>query len=139
MSSDPSLDLQRAITTAFKAAAPPIAGGRIYDRVQGGPADPRKVTFPYVSHGPSLVLPDDVQCITGYEVFLTLDVWSREVGQIEVKSVAGDVKLLLHGTDLALANHALVQLEHDSTRYLADPDGITLHGAVEFRALVERA
>lgn len=138
MSSDPSLDLQRAITAAFKAAAPPIAGGRIYDRVQSGPGG-QKVTFPYVSHGPSLVISDDADCITGYEVFLTLDVWSREPGQKEAKGVAGDVKLLLHGSDLPLANHALVTLQHDATRYLTDPDGVTVHAAIEFRALCDRA
>jgi hypothetical protein len=137
MSSDPSLDLQRAITAAFKAAAPPIAGGRIYDRVQSGPGG-QKVTFPYVSHGPSLVISDDADCITGYEVFMQLDVWSREPGQKEVKGVAGDIKLLLHDSDLMLANHALVTFEHDTTRYLIDPDGITSHGAVEFHALVQR-
>ena len=137
MSSDPSLDLQRAITAAFKAADPPIAGGRIYDRVQSGPGG-QKVTFPYVSHGPSLVLSDDADCITAYEVFMQIDVWSREVGQKEVKAVAGDVKLLLHDSDLPLANHAVVTLAHDATRYLIDPDGITSHGAVEFRAMVQR-
>jgi len=139
MSSDPSLDLQRAITAAFKAADPPIAGGRIYDRVQSGPGG-QKVTFPYVSHGPSLVISDDADCIISYEVFMTLDVWSRgdPVGQKEAKAIAGDVKLLLHDSDLPLANHAVVTLAHDATRYLIDPDGITSHGAVEFRAMVQR-
>lgn len=131
MNTDPSLDLQKAIIAAVKAAVPPIAGGRIYDRV------PPDRVFPYLTIGPCLVVSDDADCVTGYEIFQTLDVWSRAVGSPEMKGIVGQVRTLLHGAALPLDSFALNLIEHDGTRYLRDADGLTEHGAIELRALAE--
>lgn len=131
---DPSLDIQGAIITALRADAgvQALVAQRVYDKV------PSTTTpFPYVTYGSDQALSDDFDCIEGFEVFITLDVWSRAVGQPEAKRIAGAVRGVLHNADLELNEHALVLLEHRNTRYLKDPDGVTSHAAVEFRALVE--
>lgn len=130
---DPSLDLQGAIVTALKAAAPVTAlvGQRIYD------TPPSSKTFPYISYGSDFVLDDSVDCITAYEVAIQIDVWSRAIGQPEMKRIAGAVRAALHDVDLTLDEHGLVLIEHETTRYLQDPDGLTHHAAIGFRALAD--
>lgn len=132
--SDPSLDLQGAIVTALKADGDVAAlvGARIYDRIPPAP------DFPYVSYGSDQVLQDDPgDCGAGYEVFVTLDVWSRAVGQPQMKRIGGAIRSRLHDAELDLDGNRLVLLEHRGTRYLDDPDGLTHHGVLEFRALVD--
>lgn len=133
MSADPSLDLQKAVVSALRSSSPSIADGRIYDD------PPISAQFPYVSYGSDQVFSDDVDCIVSFEIFLSLDVWSRAVGQPEMKRIIGEIRQALHGADLSLDDFALVSIEHNSTRYLDDPDGKTKHGIVEFRALVDGA
>lgn len=130
---DPSLDLQKAIIGTLRGAlaVTTLVAQRVYDRPPGTPV------FPYVSYGSDQVISDDADCLTGYEVFVTLDVWSRGAGQPEMKRIAGAIRETLHDAELTLDNHALVLIEHRQTRYLDDPDGITSHAAVEFRALAD--
>jgi hypothetical protein len=130
----PSLELQGAIVARLKAFAPlaALVGPRIYDRV------PDVATFPYVSFGPEDSASDDADCITGFEITMQLDAWSRAVGFPEVKRVAEAVRVALHYYELPLSDNALVSLQHRQTRVLRDPDGLTNHAVVEIVALVEQ-
>lgn len=130
----PSLELQGAIVARMKAFVDltGLVADRIYDRVPVEPA------FPYVSWGPEQAVADDTDCITGFEVFLQIDAWSRAVGFPEVKRVAEAVRAALHQYELPLADNALVSLEHRQTRFFRDPDGLTSHAAIEIVALVEQ-
>lgn len=132
---DPSLDLQGAIVAALKAdgAVTALVGQRIFDDVPAAQAG----SFPRITYGSDQVLSDDADCVTGFEVFIQIDVWSRIVGQPEMKRIAGAVRAALHNVELTLAEHSLIVLEHQQTRYLRDPDGLTKHAAVEFRALAD--
>lgn len=133
MSLDPSRDLQKAIVAALKADSDVtnLVGQRVYDAVPSG------ATFPYITIGGDEVTQDDAECLEGYEVFSQVDVWSRAVGQPEMKQIAGAVRYALHDAVLTLDDYALVSLQHEITRYLADPDGSTHHAAVSLRALID--
>jgi len=130
----PSLELQGAVVARLKADAEVTAliGTRVYDRV------PDNGTFPYVSFGPEQVLSVDADCITGFEINMQIDAWSRSMGFPEVKRIAEAVRASLHGYDLAIADNALVSFEHRQTRIFRDPDGLTNHAAIEFVAIVEQ-
>lgn len=130
----PSLELQGAIVTRLKAvpAVTALIGTRIYDSV------PSNAAFPYVSFGSEQILEDDAECITGFEVFMQLDAWSRSVGFPEAKRIAEAVRDALHDFDLPLTDNALVSFRHRQTRMLRDPDGLTAHAAIEFVGLVEQ-
>lgn len=130
----PSLELQGAIIARLKEfpGLAALVGNRIYDQV---PADR---AFPYVSWGPEQVLAQNADCITGFEVFVQLDAWSREVGLPEVKAVAEQVRLALLDDELMLAGNALVSLEHTQTRTGRDPDGLTNRATIEFVAFIEQ-
>lgn len=133
---DPSLDIQKAVITALRAdvGVQALVGNpaRVYDAVPSA-----TTPYPMVTYGADQAISDDFDCINSFEVFVTLDVWSRAVGQPEAKRIAGAVRGVLHDADLELDEHALVLLEHRNTRYLKDPDGKTSHAVVEFRALVD--
>lgn len=132
---DPSLDMQKAIVHRLKntAGVTALVAQRVFDQV------PPNTAFPYISYGPDQVFSDDVDCITAYEISVQIDIWSRAVGQPEMKRIAGAVRASLHDAEFNLDDHALVLIEHRTTRYLDDPDGLSHHGVLEFRALVDGA
>lgn len=128
-----TLELQGAIVARLKAvsAVTALIGQRVYDAV---PASP---TFPYVSFGPSDELADNAECIHADEVTFQIDAWSRAVGFPEVRQVGAAVRDALHEHEFNLTANAFVSFEHRTTRVFRDPDGITSHAAIEFRAIVE--
>ncbi|MRG53994.1 DUF3168 domain-containing protein [Phyllobacterium sp. SYP-B3895] len=130
----PILELQGAIVARLKADATVSAliGQRIYDAV---PATP---TFPYVSFGPADEISDDVDCVTGFEITMQIDCWSRSSGFPEVKRISDAVRAALIGTDLTIADNALVYFRHNITRVFRNPDGLTSHAAISFQAFAEQ-
>jgi Protein of unknown function (DUF3168) len=132
----PELDLQAAIVKQLKAdpLVASLVNGRIYDQVPSMPS------FPYISIGPVDMQTDDADCITGFSLFQQLDVWSRDVGFPECKKIMDAARVALHDQEavMPLANHAMVFLEHRSTREFRDPDGLTSHGVLSFEASIER-
>lgn len=130
---DVTLDLQKAVYDALIAntLVGSLVGDRIYDQV------PEARTFPYVSFGPFSAFSDDPDCITGYEITMQIDAWSRAYGSTEVKQVADAVRRTI-GDDLTLADNALVTVDHRITRYINDADGLTKHAVITFTALIEQ-
>lgn len=134
MSGDPSLSLQAAVIAALKndSGFTTLVGQRLYDR------PPENPTFPYVVYGEDHVIQADFDdCNIGWEVFTPLHVWSRKVGQPEVKRIGGSIHDVLHLNELNVSGFRLVLIEHHDTRYLRDPDGLTSHAVVEFRSLID--
>ncbi|ODT82449.1 MAG: hypothetical protein ABS76_07460 [Pelagibacterium sp. SCN 64-44] len=88
------------------------------------------------------MVPDDADCIDGEEITIQFDVWSSGTSgeaydSIEARKIANLVKRSLHRADIALADNALVSLEHVLTRQVGDPNPALHHFAVQFRALIE--
>lgn len=137
---DASYELQVAIVGRLKGfqALADLIGNRVYDEVPRDSAGKALVAnFPYVSFGPDQALPDNFECITGSEIFIQIDAWSRAVGFAEVKKIANAVRLALHNQELSLTENALVSFEFDGRRVFRDPDGKTSQAAITFRAVVE--
>jgi hypothetical protein len=134
--SDSSLALQSAIQPILVAdgTLTALAANRIYDSVPGN------ATFPYLTLGEDHVIADRADCIDGAEVFVTIHAWSRPVspGWAEVKQIAAAVAAALDQSlpDIG-AQHAVVTFEHEDTRYLRDPDGVTRHAVITFRVLTD--
>ena len=133
MSEDAAYELQRAIYAILIADAgfAALADDRVYDRA------PDKVQFPYVSFGPSQEIPEAVDCIDAAEIIIQIDAWSRDPGEREVKQLAKAIKAALDGEALQLSDNALVYFEYSGRRVMKDPDGITSHAVLTFRAGVE--
>lgn len=105
--------------------------GRVYDE------PPPKEAFPYLTIGDGQTVPDKAGCIDGAENFIDVHIWSRRPGWVEAKALAWKVKETLDDADLALDGHRLIDLQYQSVQYLRDPDGLTRHAVVTFRAVTE--
>jgi hypothetical protein len=138
MAISPDLELQGLIVSTLEAdaAVTALVSDRIYDRVENFNTD---VVFPYVNFATSVETSNDADCIKGSDIFIQIDVWSREAGFVECKKIASAVRDALHDRDLQLTENALALLRCDRIRVFRDADGLTSHGVVELQALVERA
>lgn len=138
MSGSPTLDLQGAIVARLKAtpAVAAIVGDRVYDFVPRREDGVISAEFPFVAFAGDDTLQDDVDCVVGYDISLTLDVWSRAVGYPEARRLAAVVAKALHNWPAPLQSHKLVTLQHRQTLMLRDPDGLTSHGVIRLRATV---
>jgi hypothetical protein len=125
--------VQKALFAALDGA-PPLAGGRIYDRV---PADP---TFPYITIGDEQVVDDGNSCEDGWEVFADIHIWSRPAtgSKVEVKDLVAAVVARLN-TPLSVADLIVVIAELQNARTMRDPDGITEHAVLTFRYVLQPA
>ncbi len=127
-------DIQRALFARLTAYAPlsALVGQRVFDRITPNTASPYLTIF----EAQLIEAGDD--CTDGDEVSFDVHVWSRAVGSFEAKAIAGHVRKALHGFDLPLGDdHALIDLSFTDARFFRDPDGLTTHGVVSFRALTQ--
>lgn len=114
------------------AAVTAIVGNRVYDNPIG------KDVFPYISFGPSDVVEDDADCISGRIETVQIDCWSRYQGGFrEVKGLADAVKNALHRYAGTMETNTLVEMTVRGIRVFRDPDGLTSHGVVTVQAIVE--
>lgn len=133
--SDPSAELQSNINAILKgnSALVALVGAKgVYDSV------PEGTVTPYVSFGNVQILPMQGDFYDGAEVLFTLDVWSRGGKNfMECKNIGAAVQAALDQADITLPTHRVVDIRIDTTRYMRDPDGITRHGVLVFKALTE--
>lgn len=123
--------MQRAVFARLKAYGP-LNGVGVYDAVQP------TAGFPYVTIFDVQSVEDGDDCHDGDEISFDVHVWSRVVGSVQAKGIAGHVRKALHDFDLPLGeDHALVDLKFTDLRVFRDPDGVTTHGVVSFRALTQ--
>ena len=105
-------------------------GAAVYDEV------PENSAFPYVQIGGESTADFSTKDLTGSEVTINLDVWSQYKGSKEVKNLMDRVHTLLHDSSLTVTGHNLVNLRFEFGDVLRDPDGITRHGVMRFRAVM---
>ncbi len=76
--------------------------------------------------------------MTGIETALTLHVWSRSRGRMELKQVMAEMHRILHDADLTLPGHNLVWLRFEFLQTLLDADGATYHGIARYNAVTHQ-
>ncbi|KAA0592947.1 hypothetical protein J2848_005697 [Azospirillum lipoferum] len=122
-----SWPLQVAVLAALQPALAPVP---VLDDVPQGQA------FPYVVIGEDTVtdwpmLGDD----EAEEIDLTLHVWSRYAGRKEAKHLMAAIKTALHQQPLPVDGQQLATLRFSFETLFVEPDGLTRHGVLRFRAL----
>ncbi len=130
-----SEELQRLIVATL-TGAPEIAAlvGGVYDKI---PASPFGAKTAYISLGPMDSAEDDAECVTGVEVTVQIDIWSRKDGSLEAKTLTDMVRRRLHRRSLTLSENALCDSWVVLTRVFRDPDGLTTHGVVQVTFMIE--
>lgn len=127
-------EFQQALFTALNgdSTLTTTLGASIFDHVP----DHQAVTFPYVVIGEDTMLDYSTKDLVGSDVTVTLHVWSQYRGSKEVKQVMDRVHTLLHDSNLTVTGRNLINLRSEFSDVLRDPDGITRHGVMRFRAVM---
>jgi len=135
MSADSLWDVQTAIYTVLTG----IGGLKILDYVPTGTA------FPYVVLGAAQSQPCDTQSVSGNEVTLTIDSYSRATGTSELRHIMSQIYDALHNASFSVPNQILVQCQCLGSETAIEPDGlgrmqqnaVVRHGAQRFRIITE--
>jgi len=104
---------------------------RLYDSV------PASATFPYVTLGDVQLRDFDTKDASGFEQTLILHVWSRYRGRKEAKEIMQAVYDALHQQPLTIAGARFVDCRLQNASLAMDQDGLTLHGILRFRLIVQ--
>ncbi|HVY13512.1 MAG TPA: DUF3168 domain-containing protein [Alphaproteobacteria bacterium] len=104
---------------------------RLYDLV------PPDALFPYITLGDVVLRDFDVKDRTGFEQTLLLHAWSRYRGRKEVKSIMQAVYDALHRASLSVSGADAVSIQFLNAAVSAQNDGLTLHGVMRFRLVVQ--
>lgn len=106
----------------------------VYDYVGPGNVD----TFPRIVLGNFEIEPVDDKSTSDQDLFLTIDIWSRQRGKKETQLVMSAIHSLLHRQALSLdSGTAIVVTAATPTRILQDPDGLTYHGVQTWRGQIQ--
>lgn len=125
--------LQKAIYGAL-TAAPALCDGKVFDTV------PKDTPAPYIHIGNSQVLDDGDTYSDGWEVFTDIHLWSEpDTGsKLEVMRIGAEVVPRLLALP-AVPGFTIVIASIENTRYLDDPDGISKHGVITVRHVLQPA
>lgn len=135
VSLSPDWEFQVAIIAALNASAdiktligdPP----RIYETVQPN------AKFPYISLGECQSVPDRAECIEAAEVYADLHIWSRTGTFEECKSIAATALAVITAADLSMTQNRAVDCYSDGVKTMRDPDGLTRHGVLTVKGLID--
>jgi hypothetical protein len=104
-------------------------GVSIYDDI------PENASFPYIQMGQDSISEYDVKDADGSQTTMTLHIWSQYKGAKETKNILDKLHDLLHDSDLTVSGYNFVNCRFEFADILRDPDGVTRHGVIRFRAV----
>lgn len=135
-------ELQKAIFTRLKnytdltdllAGDPRFSGvPAVYDHV------PQDTPFPYVVVGDDISIDFDTDDTAGSDSEVSIHVWSQFRGRSEVKKIQREIYNALHRHDLSVdGTVTTVTVEAQEARSFLEDDGLTRHGVMDFRVLLQ--
>lgn len=123
--------LQTAIYNALNVSAitSTLSCG-VYDEVIEGNS------YPFITLGEENSLDYSTKDLDGTDVTINLHIWSRYKGSKETKEIMDKIHDLLHNSNLSVSGFNLINLRFEFSDILRDPDGVTRHGVMRFRAII---
>jgi len=124
--------LQTAIFTLLSADnnLTSTLGASVFDDV------PEETAYPYVQIGEDTAIDYSTKDLNGSDVSVNLDVWSRYRGSLELKNIMDRIHTLLHDSSLSVTGTNFINMRFEFSDTIRDPDGITRHGVMRFRAIM---
>tara|TARA_B100000780_G_C20923725_1_gene368076 strand:- start:249 stop:650 length:402 start_codon:yes stop_codon:yes gene_type:complete len=107
-----------------------VLGAKVFDDI------PENTSYPYVQLGEDTAIDYSTKDSTGSEVSVNLDVWSRYRGSLEAKNIMDRIHTLLHDSSLSVTGSNFINMRFEFSDIIRDPDGITRHGVMRFRAIM---
>jgi hypothetical protein len=105
-------------------------GASIFDDV------PQGSSYPFVTIGEEQSNEYGTMDLDGTDTAITIHVWSRYDGAKETKEILDRIHTLLHDSSLSVTGYNLVNLRFEFSDIMRDPDGVTRHGVIRFRAII---
>ena len=105
-------------------------GAGVYDEPLEG------ATYPFVRIGEETAVDYSTKDVVGGEYIINIHVWSQYKGSKETKQIMDRIHDLLHDSSLSVTGFNLINLRFDFSDIMIDPDGITRHGVMRFRAII---
>lgn len=125
--SNQALALQKAIFAKLGSAL----SVTVYDAV------PQDSDYPYVTYNDTNVNNDDFLTERMDQLSISLNVWSRTLGQEEVLRIMGDIDDALHRARLSLDTGSLVSLRVTAKRTNREDDNETYMGQISLLAHIQ--
>ena len=124
--------LQQAIFTAISNdnTITNTYGATVVDEVVGS------TTYPFINIGDDTITDYSTKDLHGGEITMTLHIWSQYKGAKETKQIMDRLHEILHDSSLSVSGFNLINLRFEFMDILIDPDGITRHGVMRFRAVL---
>ena len=104
-------------------------GASIFDDV------PEDSGFPYIQIGADTINEYGTKDVDGASTSLTLHVWSQYKGSLQTKNIMDRIHSLLHDASISVTGYNLINIRFEFGDILRDPDGVTRHGIIRFRAI----
>jgi len=101
----------------------------VYDEVIEGNS------YPFITLDEETVTDYSTKNFVGAETTVNIHLWSRYKGSKETKQIMDQVHDLLHDVSLTVTGVNLINLRFEYSDILREPDGITRHGVMRFRAI----
>ena len=105
-------------------------GAGVFDEVL------ENATYPFVSLGEETAIDYSTKDLNGGEYTINIHVWSQYKGSKQTKEIMDRIHDLLHDSSLSVSGFNLANLRFEFSDILRDPDGITRHGVMRFRAII---
>ena len=122
--------LQSAIYTALNVnAITNTLNCGVYDEVVEGNS------YPFITLGEETAIDYSTNNLVGAETTVNVHIWSRYKGSKQTKEIMDKVHDLLHDVSLTVSGVNLINLRFEFSDIMRDPDGITRHGVMRFRAI----
>ena len=93
-------------------------------------------SYPFIQLGEDRVDDYSTKVEAGGEYELNFDIWSQYKGSKECKQIMDKIHDLLHDSSISVKGFNLVNIQLDNSDILKDPDGVTRHGVMRFRAII---
>ena len=105
-------------------------GAGVFDEVV------ENASYPFVALGEETAVDYSTKDLDGGEFTINIHVWSQYKGSKQTKEIMDRIHDLLHDSSLSVSGFNLANLRFEFSDILRDPDGITRHGVMRFRAII---
>jgi len=105
-------------------------GAGVFDEVV------ENASYPFVALGEETAIDYSTKDLDGGEFTINIHVWSQYKGAKQTKEIMDRIHDLLHDSSLSVSGFNLANLRFEFSDILRDPDGITRHGVMRFRAII---
>ena len=105
-------------------------GAGVFDEVTEG------ATYPFVALGEETAIDYGTKDLVGGETTINIHIWSQYKGSKETKNIMDRIHDLLHDSDISVSGFNLINLRFEYSDIMRDPDGVTRHGVMRFRAII---